>query len=187
VNATPRAPHPVSCRFLASAEGFGLHSREGYGVSVSSIFACHSAMKLIQSLDALQIIIVVIFLLAPAISPLWTRKSAPPTSPLGSAIRVAVAKVGLAAVVVALVVSPFTMWVAQLVGWLISAALFIAFPAGLLIFIFAGFWTAGDDGWRVMKWAAIGAAIFLFAASLKLHPFEIAKEIESAFSGQSDE
>jgi hypothetical protein len=141
-------------------------------------------MKLIQSLDAFQIMLAVVFLLAPAIPPLWTRK--PPTT-LGSAIRVAVAKVVLAAVVLALFISPFTMWVAQLVGGLISVALMIAVFAGALILIFAGFWTAGDDGSDVMKWAAIGAALFLLAGSLKLHPFEIAKEIESGFRDNSDE
>ena len=144
-------------------------------------------MHLIRSLDSIQIMILVAFVLAPAIAPLWTWKRNAREGRLTSAIWVAVAKVLLAMIVATLLTSPFTAWIARLVGGLISPGLLVAVFVGLAIFVLAGFWSAGDDGWRVMKWAAIGVALFLFSTSLKLHPFEIAKQIESAFGDASDD
>ena len=49
-------------------------------------------------------------------------------------------------IVATLLASPFTVWIARLVGGLDLGRSARCLPVGLAIFVLAGFWSVGDDG-----------------------------------------
>ena len=100
-------------------------------------------MATVWSLDPIELTFLAIFLLAPAISPLFSGRRYKRPVPLHSAVLVAVVKVAIAAGTIALLLPPFSDWLIAAIGGIIFILCLLAFSGGLAIIVFAGFWYSG--------------------------------------------